>query len=195
MPVRQQYFIASAIIALIIVMILFAAFDYFSDRSRLAEQASIPSRGAVSLAAGMPYVGAVTPAGVIRNPVCFSCGWRGPCRAGGQCPNCFAFMGYPNLGAFPADAQNAAFLWPQGRADSPAQLTGALYCPACDFVMSCRHRVAPNSVACPRCSAYLVCPNQAGGGRGDQPFGQQAAFVPGQGLGPGQGMSPYCPLR
>lgn len=49
MPVRQQYFIASAIIGLIGVMVIFAIFDYFNDRSRFAERKAAQSQGALAV--------------------------------------------------------------------------------------------------------------------------------------------------
>ncbi len=142
MPVRQQYFIASAIIGLIGVMVIFAVFDYFSDRSRFAERQAAPSQGAVA---------------VVQTPYPTSANVPDP--------------GY----AFP---QNAS--WPRSYpgATRPPQAGGILYCPVCDFVMSTKHQAVPNSIRCPRCSAYLYFSGpETGGIAGNRSAGQQAGGV------------------
>ena len=219
MPVRQQYFIAAAVIGLIGVLVIFAMFDYFSDRSRFAEQMGGQTQGAVAKA---PSPGSLNPA-AFGNYMCPSCGWMRTGQANLPCPNCRAFLGGPNVGVQPGNVQNAAFDWFHRQPTVSTRPRGTLYCPGCDFVMSTKHIAVPNSIRCPRCPAYLVTSDTAGSsiagnaGAGQQAVwglnsapaynpsypipaqqgalygfgGQQVEFVPGQ----GRGLNPYCPIR
>ncbi len=108
MPVRQQYFIAAAISALIGVMAAFAMFDYFGDRDRFVEQMALQPQGMVA-PTDAPYsaiVNAANPGGFL----CSNCGWRASGAWNGLCPNCRAYpYNMPNAGSLPMSGQNAAF--------------------------------------------------------------------------------------
>jgi hypothetical protein len=155
MPVRQQYFIAAAIIALIGVMVAFAMFDYFGDRDRFAEQMTLRSQGMVA-PAGTPYSGAMNAAG-LGGFLCSNCGWRGAGAGNGLCPNCRAYpYNMPNAGSLPMSGQNAAFT------------PGLNICRNCGW----QGTGAGNGV-CPNCRALLRNPNM-----GALPVnGQNAAFT------------------
>ena len=170
MPIRQQYFIAAAIIGLIAVMAVFAMFDYFNDRSRYAEQIAVQSPGAMSRTA-IPYSGALN-ANVFGNSWCSNCGRRGTGTGTGLCPNCRVFLSNP--GAPPMTGQNAGFTWFNQQEAQPARPRGILYCAVCDFAMPSRHNAAPNSIRCPRCPAYLI-PSAAASGA---TTGQRAGWGP-----------------
>jgi hypothetical protein len=202
MPVKQQYFIAIAIIGLIAVMVLFGIFDYRSDQSRFAEQLSARQRNLAGTAAVMPYAGGGL------NSQCLNCGWRGGRPANWPCPNCGCPLRASNIGggavmAGPTGgAQNAAFLWSPQPEAVPTTPRCMLYCPSCSFAMNSNQWVVPDAIRCPRCPAYLVGPaSSAGPGQtygpgassiaapGNVAAGQQAVF----GLGYGRGYNPACP--
>ncbi len=128
MPVRQQYFIASAIIALIGVMVIFAIFDYFNDRSRFAERKAAQSQGALA---------------VVQTPYPMS-------------------VNLPGLGN--SFSQDASWSWSHPQAPRLPRPRGVLYCSVCDFVMSTKHQAVPNSIRCPRCSAFLYFSGPETGG-------------------------------
>lgn len=189
MPVRQQYFIATAIIGLIGVMVAFAMFDYFSDRSRFAERMALPAQGAV-VPVGMSYSGAVNAAG-FGNYLCGNCGWQGTSAWNGVCPNCRAFLCNPNAGVVPMNGQNAAFTWFNQQAAVPAPPRGVLYCPVCDFAITSKHKAVPNSIRCPRCPAYLVTSDMVtGAAAGSANTAQQAAWR----LNCPPAYNPACPI-
>lgn len=172
MPVRQQYFIAAAIIGLIAVMAIFAMFDYFSDSSRYAEQIALQSQGAMAQAP-IPYSG-TSNANVFGNSWCSNCGWRGAGAGTGLCPNCRVYLRSRDVGAPPMTGQNAGFTWFRQQEAQPARPRGILYCAVCDFGMPSRHNAAPNSIRCPRCPAYLISSASASGAAA----GQRAAWQP-----------------
>ncbi len=161
MPVRQQYFIASAIIGLIGVMVVFAMFDYFSDRSRFAERKAGRAQGAVALA-GAPYPASLNPV-ALGSSLCPLCNRIGAGPENARCPNCRAFLRNPSAGVAPVSVQNAAFTWFQPQPTKSAWSRGGLSCPSCNFVMSSKHNATPNSIRCPRCPAYLVTSAPAAG--------------------------------
>ena len=172
MPVRQQYFIAAAIIGLIAVMAVFAMFDYFSDSSRYAEQIALQSQGAMAQAP-IPYSGAPN-ANVFGKSWCSNCGWRGAGTGNGTCPNCRVFLSNTGVGVPPMRGQNAGFAWFRRQEVQSARPRGVLYCPVCDFAMPSRNKAVPNSIRCPRCPAYLVSSNTAS----NAAAGQQAGWQP-----------------
>lgn len=189
MPVRQQYLAALAIIGLIVVLVLFAMFDYFSDRSRFAERMAVTPQGAASFAGAMPHAAGVNPLGYSTSS-CPWCGWAVAGAGNSQCRNCGGFVGNAGAGTRPVgtgagNAQNAGFMWFQQEPRKPAQPPGVLYCTACDFVMICKYTTVPNSIQCPRCASFLVLSKPSGAtapGRGGA--GRPAAFSPGQVMGP-----------
>ncbi len=159
MPVRQQYFIAAAIIGLIAVMAVFAMFDYFSDRSRYAEQIAVQSPGAMSQTA-IPYSGALN-ANVLGNSWCSNCGWRGAGTGTGLCPNCRVFLSNPGTGAPPMTGQNAAFT------------------PGLNICRNCGWRgTGTGTGLCPNCRVFLSnpgAPPMTGQNAGFTWFNQQEA--------------------
>ena len=177
MPVRQQYFIAAAIIALIGVMVAFAMFDYFGDRDRFAEQMALQPQGMVALA-GTPYSGAMNAAG-LGGFLCSNCGRQGSGVWNDLCPNCRALFRNPNMGALPVNGQNAAFTWFNQQTPRAVAPRGVLYCPTCDFAMPSKHKAVPNSIRCPRCPAYLASSDAAANaGAGPVSAGQWAGWRP-----------------
>ena len=177
MPVRQQYFIAAAIIGLIGVMAVFAMFDYLSDRDRFAEQMVLQPRAMVA-PAGTSYSGAMNTAG-LGCSLCYNCGWQGFGARNGMCPNCRAFLRNANMGVPPLNGQNAAFTWFNQQPPQAAVPRGILFCPVCDFAMSSQHNAVPNSIRCPRCPAYLVLSDAAANDTaGRVGIGQQARWAP-----------------
>ena len=153
MPIRQQYFIAAAIISLIGVMAVFAMFDFLSDESRYAEQVAMQSQGAMAQAA-RPY-SRTLGANAFGNPWCANCGWRGAGAGNGICPNCRVFLRNPGVGVPPMSGQNAAFT------------PGLNMCRNCGW----QGMGAGNGI-CPNCRVFLRNP-----GAGAPPMrGQNAGF-------------------
>jgi uncharacterized paraquat-inducible protein A len=177
-PVKQQYLIAFAIVALIAVMVIFAMFDFFSDQSRYAQSLAMQQQGFSSLPPRFMGMNA----NVQGNSQCFACGWRGRCMANGRCPNCY-FMANPPVGggAEPLEMRNANFLWFQPQPKRPSSGTCALYCPQCNFGMNSNYPVSSNSIRCPRCPAYLASSGQPAPGAAAA--GQQVPW------------SANCPIR
>ncbi len=156
MPVKQQYFIAAAIIALIAVMAIFAMFDYFSDQSRYAERMTVAPVGQAAPAA-MPYMGTGNARGIANMLGCGTCGWRGMGFPNSACPSCNSFLSNLGSGLPPVNAQNAGFFDFFSRETAQSgQPRGALYCPTCNFAMTSKHKAVPNSIRCPRCPSYLM---------------------------------------
>lgn len=189
MPVRQQYFIAFAIIGLIAVMVAFAIFDYASDTSRYAEQTALHQQEAATPAGAVPY------GQVATNSQCLNCGWLGACPRNRLCPNCARPLSplrpqaQPGIARVPGDTQNAGFLWLESQPTARPGLRGVLSCPSCPFSMSSKYDAISTPIRCPKCPAYLVHSGQSAAA------GQSAGFTPGLGRGTGGVLNPYCPVR
>jgi uncharacterized paraquat-inducible protein A len=193
---KQQDFIVFVIVGLIAVMVAFAIFDHISDEGRFERQMALEQQAIAAFPGAAPYRGAVNFGAAGAGFACPGCGMMGPMTANARCPNCFAFVGNPNagsaptLGAVPGEVQNAAFLWRQPQPNSAAPGGNVLACPGCNFVMSAKHKVAPNMIRCPRCPSYLAGAGISAGGNAQ--FGAQAAAYAGR---YGLGFNPACPVR
>ena len=125
--------------------------------------------------------------------LCPACGWRGSHLSNFRCPNCLYYLG----GQF-ASKENAALGVPAAwqRARPPGRLSlsnSGLFCPGCDFSMPGQYRIAPNSVKCPRCNAFLFASETS---QGMFYSGQPIAYTPPPyGTGMGYGLNPFCPNR
>ena len=209
MPVKQQYIIATAIIALMGVMALFAMFDLRNDRDRFGAQGLARGGYAANAAWMRPSRG---PGGA---SVCGACGWQGICPRSGRCPSCRwslfgANGGFPVNGAFgpngafganggfgAGNAGNAGLFWTRPPAyPAPPQAASTVGCSQCGFRMTCNWSGASNGIRCPRCPAYLVAVDQtppAAGGFAAAPA--QPAQPAAWGRGYGRGLNPFCPVR
>ena len=161
MPVKQQYFIAIAIIGLIAVMVLFGIFDYRSDQSRSAEQWSARQRNLAGTAAVMPYMGGGL------NSQCLNCGWRGACPRGWLCPNCACPLRNAN-----AATQTGVFNAPGSAQAAP--LPPNSRCFNCGWGGD-----RPANWPCPNCGCPLRASNIGAGAVMAGPTGgaQNAAFL------------------
>ena len=178
MPIKQQYFIASAIIGLIAVMVIFAMFDYFSDRSRYAEQMTGAPQGAVALA-GAPYSAAPMNAPGYGQYLCRGCGVMTAGPGSAFCQGCRAYLGNSSASVPQPGLQTAGSTWFGRQQQQNSEPQGILYCPMCDFSMGSRHTATPNSIRCPRCPAYLFSSGAGTGSATGLPgAGQQAAWSP-----------------